>query len=174
MVVDGSHPMPPRAEVLCNRAIGGKEALCMTRRFEPLHPPFSLARRLVGVFSTIVQIAMVPMYHTRQYLTLRGAVAFELIGHDHPGHVRQALEQLAEERLRRFLVPPALYQDGPTARNLRQDLICSIPVLEKIVCWLIVCWGDFREQTEPALFPILEGEQAVVSAIFAVECQGQV
>jgi hypothetical protein len=47
-------------------------------------------------------------------------------------------------------------------------------------CWqraqssLIVRGCDFRDQAEPALFPILEGEQAVLSAIFAVECQGQV
>jgi hypothetical protein len=63
---------------------------------------------------------------------------------------------------------------GPTARNVRQDLICSILLLEKTSCPLIVRRSNFREQEEPALFPILEGEQAVVSAIFAIECQGQV
>jgi hypothetical protein len=73
-VVDGSHPMPPRAEVLRGGAIRREEPLGMARRCEALHPPFSLARRLMGVFSSIVQIAMLPMFHARQYLTLGGSV----------------------------------------------------------------------------------------------------
>jgi hypothetical protein len=39
--------------------------------------------------------------------------------------------------------PRALY--GPTARNVRQDLICTIPVLEKTSCPLIVRWSNFRD-----------------------------
>ena len=38
------------------------------------------------------------------------AIGAEFIGHDHPGHGAQALQQLAKETLGRFLVPAALDQ----------------------------------------------------------------
>jgi hypothetical protein len=65
----------------------------------------------VGVFRPIVQIAVLPVFHARQYLPLGGLVAFELIGDDHPWDIPAAFEELAEERLRGVLVPPALHQD---------------------------------------------------------------
>jgi hypothetical protein len=68
-------------------------------------------RRLVGVFGTIVQIAVVLMFHTGQCHALGGAVALELVGDDHPWYVGQALEQLPEEFLSRMLVPPILDQN---------------------------------------------------------------
>jgi hypothetical protein len=45
-----------------------------------------------------------------QNLALRGAIAFELIGDDHPRDVSYPFEQLAEACLRGFLVPTALHQ----------------------------------------------------------------
>jgi hypothetical protein len=60
-VFGGGEEVTSRAEVLRDRPIRGQEALGVTRRLEPLHPPFSLARRLVGVLGAIVQIAMLPM-----------------------------------------------------------------------------------------------------------------
>jgi hypothetical protein len=54
----------PRAEVLGNRTIRGEETLNMPGRFESPHVPFPLARRLVGVFSPIVQVAMLPVFQT--------------------------------------------------------------------------------------------------------------
>jgi hypothetical protein len=41
----------------------------------------------------------------------RHTVALQLIGHNHPGHVRQPFEELAEERRRGGRVAPALHQD---------------------------------------------------------------
>jgi len=46
---------------------------------------------------SVVQIAALPMLDTGQDLALRGSAAPELVGHDHPRNVLQALEQLAEE-----------------------------------------------------------------------------
>ena len=50
------------------------------------------------------------MLHPREYFPLRCAIAFQLVGDDHPWHVGQALQQLAEKFLRRFLVAAALHQ----------------------------------------------------------------
>src|ERR1700757_1107931 len=51
------------------------------------------------------------MLDARQDLALSSGVALELIRHDHPRNVSQALQQLAEEPLGRGRVAPALDQD---------------------------------------------------------------
>src|SRR5262249_35484408 len=43
--------------------------------------------------------------------SLGSPIALQLVGDDHPRYVRQAFEQLAEELLRRPLIPAALHQD---------------------------------------------------------------
>jgi hypothetical protein len=103
--------MAARAEVLGDRTIGGKEPLRMTGRLKLLHAPLALACRLVRVFCTVIEIPMLPMFHTRKKLSLGGSVALEFIGDEHARDVGQAPEELAEELLRRQLVAPALYQD---------------------------------------------------------------
>jgi putative transposase len=50
------------------------------------------------------------MFHAWQDLAFRGTIGSEFIGHDDPGHIAQALEQLAKEALGRFLVAAALHQ----------------------------------------------------------------
>jgi hypothetical protein len=46
-VLGRGQSMPARSKVLGNGSIRGEEALCMARRFKPLHPPLPLAGRLV-------------------------------------------------------------------------------------------------------------------------------
>jgi hypothetical protein len=57
--------MPSWAAVLSDGAIGGKEPLRVSWRFESLHTPLPLAGGLVGILRTVVEIAMLPMLHTR-------------------------------------------------------------------------------------------------------------
>lgn len=99
------------AEVLGDGAIRREEALGVPWRLEALHPPFSLARQLVGVLGAVVQVAMLPMLDTGEEVPLRRAVAFQLVGDERPWRVRQAFEQLPEELFGRMLVPPTLHQD---------------------------------------------------------------
>jgi hypothetical protein len=54
----------------------------------------------VRIFRTVVEIAMLAMLHTRENLPLGCTLAFEFIRDDHPWHIGQSLEQLAEELLR--------------------------------------------------------------------------
>jgi hypothetical protein len=54
---------------------------------------------------------MLAMLRAGEHLALCGAVALQLIGDDHAGPVGEALEQLAEELLRRRLITPTLHQD---------------------------------------------------------------
>jgi hypothetical protein len=83
----------------------------MSWGLEALHPPCSLARRLVGILGAVVQVAVLPMLDTGSQVPRRGAVALQLIGDEHPGRVRQAFEQLTEAPLGRVLVPLALPLD---------------------------------------------------------------
>jgi hypothetical protein len=73
------------------------------------------------------------MFHAREDLPCRRAVACELIGDDHPWHIAQALEQLAEERLSSFFVPPGLYENVEDIPLL----IHSPPQVMALTIWYI-------------------------------------
>jgi len=75
-------------EMLGDRTIGGKESLRLTRRFESLHPPLTLARGLMRVLCAIVQIPVLAMFYIREELALCGSVALEFVGHDHAWDIR--------------------------------------------------------------------------------------
>jgi hypothetical protein len=107
-VLESGKPMPARSKVLGNRTIGGEKPLGVPWGLKPLHASLALACRLVGIFRAVVQIAVLAMFHPRQDLALRGGIALQLIRDDHPRHVGQAFEQLAEELLRGLLVPATL------------------------------------------------------------------
>jgi hypothetical protein len=60
--------------------------------------------------AAVVEIPALPMFNTRQDLTLGGPIRSEFIRHDHSWRVAQALQQLAKEALGRFLVAATLHQ----------------------------------------------------------------
>jgi hypothetical protein len=60
--------MASGTEVRGVRPISREEALGVALGLEPLHASLSLPGRLVRVFSTVVQISVLPMFHTRQEL----------------------------------------------------------------------------------------------------------
>ena len=109
--VGGREQVTSRAEVRCDGAIGREKALGMSWGLESPHAVFSLASRLVRIFCAVIQIPVLTMFHAGHNLPLGRAIAVELIRDDHPRHVCQPLQQLAEEPLRRLLVPPALHED---------------------------------------------------------------
>jgi hypothetical protein len=51
------------------------------------------------------------MFDPRDYLPLRGCIAFQPIGDDHAWDIPAAFEGLAEARLGGDLIPPSLHQD---------------------------------------------------------------
>ena len=83
----------------------------MVQGFKPLHPLLSLAGGLVGMLRTIIQIPLLPMFHTREEFSLGGSLALEFVGHDNAWDAGQALKQRAGELLSRRLIPAALHQD---------------------------------------------------------------
>ena len=103
--------MAPRPEVLGDGTVRREKALRVAGGLEALHPPFPLARRLVGILCAVVQITMLTMFDAEQHLLFRRTIAPQFIGDDYSRHVREPLEQLTEEPLRRPFVPPGLYED---------------------------------------------------------------
>src|SRR5215467_9378122 len=81
-VVRRRQQMASRSEVLGDWTIGRQEALRMTRRLKPLHAIFSLACGAMRVLAAVVEVATLPMFHPRQDLALRRAVALELLRDD--------------------------------------------------------------------------------------------
>src|SRR5262245_19851101 len=81
--------MSPGAKVLGDGAIRGQKTLGMAGGFEPLHALLPLSRRPMRVLTAVVQIATLTVLHPGQELALGRAVALELIGDNHAGHVPQ-------------------------------------------------------------------------------------
>jgi hypothetical protein len=63
------------------------------------------------VLGPVVQILRPTMLHPRYQPATSNPIAGQLVGHQHPGHVLQAREQLAEEPGRGLGVPPGGDQD---------------------------------------------------------------
>jgi len=82
--------MPARMEMLGDGALGGETPLRVPRGLEPLHAPLPLASRLVRISCPVVEIAMLALFHPREYLPLGSPRAFELIRDDHSGHIDQS------------------------------------------------------------------------------------
>ena len=109
-VFGGREEVASRSKVLRNRTIRGEKALRLPGRLESLQAPLPRACRLVRVFGTVVERAMLAMLYTWEKPSLGRAVAFELVGDDDPRHIGQVLQQLAEKLLGSLLIPAALDQ----------------------------------------------------------------
>ena len=70
--------MPSWSEVLGDRAIRRQKTLGMPGGFEALHAPLALTRRPMRVFTPVLEVATVPMFHPREALALGRAVALQL------------------------------------------------------------------------------------------------
>jgi len=87
-------------EMTIDKRVSGEEVLGLFGRFEPLHLPFPSSRWPVRVLGPIIQISAFPMLDAGKQLTLRNAVASQLVGHDHPRHVLETFQQSLEEPFR--------------------------------------------------------------------------
>jgi hypothetical protein len=72
-VLGGREPVASWSKVLGDRTIRGGKPLGVPWGLKPWHAPLPLARRLVGIFRAVVQIAVLAMFHARQDLSLCGA-----------------------------------------------------------------------------------------------------
>jgi hypothetical protein len=97
--------------MLGNGSIRRPKALGLARSFQPLPTTLALACRTMCALTPVMEIPPVAMFNARPHLPLRGTVAFELIGHEDPGHIRQAFEELPEDLLRGPRDTPTLYKD---------------------------------------------------------------
>jgi hypothetical protein len=103
--------MPAWAEMSVNEAVGRQEALGLARRFEPLHLPFAAPGWAMRVLCPIVQVAAFAVLDVRQKLTLRHAIALQLVRDKNARHILQTLQQPLEETPRGPGVAAALHQD---------------------------------------------------------------
>src|SRR5271166_6703754 len=88
--------------------MGGKEALNLPRRLEPLHDPLSSSGRLMGVFGPVIEALVLPMLDPGHDLPLGRGVALQLVGDEHTRGSTLLLEELAEQAFGGLLVAPAL------------------------------------------------------------------
>ena len=71
----------------------------MAGRFEPLHLPFSSARRLVRIFCSVVQPFVLAMLNPGHDLPLCRTIAGELVGDHDARRPHMLLQQLAQQPL---------------------------------------------------------------------------
>jgi hypothetical protein len=109
-VHSGREEVAPGTEGRRERTIGGEEAWGLPGRYTSPPRPLALARWLVGVFSPMVEGAALPRLDAGQQRSLGRLMAPQHVGHDHPRHVCEALEELPEELLGGCRVAPASHQ----------------------------------------------------------------
>src|SRR5271167_654628 len=88
--------------------MGGKEALNVPRRLEPLHDPLSSACWLMGVFGPVIETLVLPMLDPGHDLPLGRGVALQLVGDEHARGSTLLLEELAQQAFSGLLVAAAL------------------------------------------------------------------
>jgi len=103
--------MAAEVEQVVDPVMGGEEALCLARRLEALHLPFSPSCRLVGVLRRVVETLVLPVLDAGHDLPFRRRVALQLLRDHHPGSPALFLQQLAQQAESGRLVTPALHQD---------------------------------------------------------------
>src|SRR5258708_6172692 len=110
-VIPCSETMSFRVKMIRDRTKSGKETLCMPRGFEASHDAFSLSRRLVRAFRSIVEPFVLAMFDTWQDLAFGCPIALQFISDDDAWHVLEPFEELTEEAFRCVFVPSALHQN---------------------------------------------------------------
>ena len=87
-------------EVTVDEGVSGEEVLGLLGRFEPLHLSLSSSCPSMRVLGPIVQISALSVLNAGKQLTLSDTMAPQLVGHDHPRYIVQALQKPLEEALR--------------------------------------------------------------------------
>ncbi len=83
----------------------------MFGRFEPLHLQFAAPGGPMRILRFIVQISALSVLYAGKQLALSDAIAPQLIGHDHSGHILQTLQQPLGETLRGAGIAPRLNEN---------------------------------------------------------------
>ena len=94
-----------------DRFMNGQKLLDLSGRFEPLHDPFSFSDRKVGILGSVVQTLVLAVLDPRHDLSLRCAIALQLVGDQHPRRAALLLQELSHQALGCLLVTPALDQN---------------------------------------------------------------
>ena len=74
--------------------MGGKEALNLPRRLEPLHDPLASSGRLMRILGPVVEALVLPVLNPGHNLPLGGAIAAQLVGDQHTGRSQVLLDLL--------------------------------------------------------------------------------
>jgi hypothetical protein len=82
--------MPSEAEEIVEWAMDRKRPLGLPRGFESAHLTFSVARRLVRDFRSVVSTAVLAVADARQELSASSAITAKAIGHNQTGSVGQS------------------------------------------------------------------------------------
>jgi len=80
--------MASQAKESVDRAVHRKQPLRVPRRFAPAQLVFSLVRRLVRDFHSIVSVAILALAHVWQELTAGSAITPQVTGHQQTGNIQ--------------------------------------------------------------------------------------
>jgi hypothetical protein len=100
--------MPSEAEEVVDGALDRKKSLCLPRRFKPAPVSFSLARRLMRDFRSIVSAAFLAVVHAWQELAVSSVITPQAIGYEQTGSILQVFQQLMKKVFDRMLIPVRL------------------------------------------------------------------
>jgi hypothetical protein len=88
-----------------------EKPLRLSRRGKPTHVTFSLARRFVGDFGSVVRIDMVDVIHRGHDRPMSRIITSEFIGDQLSRFTSLAFEKTAEKAFSRTLIATALHEN---------------------------------------------------------------
>src|SRR3954466_12558204 len=107
-ILAGGEVIAAEVEEIVDPVMGGEEALGLARRLEALHLPLASSGRLLLILCSVIQALVPPVLDRGHHLSLRSAVAGQLVrDHDTRGPAL-LLQQLAEQAFGGPLVAPLL------------------------------------------------------------------
>src|SRR3954454_4547186 len=93
-VLIGGDVIAAEMKEVVDLVMGGEEALCLSRRLEPLHLPLAWSGWLVRVFCPVVETLMLPVLNARHDLPLCRPIAGQLISDHDTRRPHLPLQQL--------------------------------------------------------------------------------
>ncbi len=80
-IIDSLHEVAAKAKEILSHSVECQESLRLSRGVGSSHRPFSLARRFVRHFRSIVRIDMIDVMHRGHDRTMSRIIASEFVGH---------------------------------------------------------------------------------------------
>ncbi len=110
-IVDRLQEVPADTKKILSESMECQESLRLSRGVEPSHRSFSLARRFVRDFGSVIRIDVVDVIYRGHDRTMSRIITSEFVGHQPPRFSPLAFDETAEKPFGRTLIATVLHEN---------------------------------------------------------------